>query len=78
MLIWTAFLWGLGVSCGAAFGLFLFVATVRVLDWATGKCDQAAASLEALLDRNKLTREANIHLATIAEAADFISDHHAK
>lgn len=72
--MWVAFVWGVGVSCGAAFGLLLFIVLFWGLEWLTGRGVAAAAevagvhqeSLEALLRRNELTEEMVTHLATIA------------
>ena len=72
-MLWNAFVWGLGVSCGGGIGLIACAFTMRALDWATGKADRIASvierdvrSLEALQTRNELTKETNSALASIA------------
>lgn len=75
MLIWTAFQWGLAGGCGLAAAIFLLIVATRLLNWATGKCDQALASLEALRERNELTKKTNAYLSQLADAAESISAH---
>ena len=61
-MLFTAFIWGLGASCGTAFGAILFCFLFRVLDRCCGPSPNAAKaistnekSLEALIRRNKLS-----------------------
>lgn len=75
-MFWTAFVWGLGVSCGATVGLLAFVVSFWVLQWASGRAAEIEAakkvaelSLVALDRRNELTEETIEHLRVIAVAA---------
>lgn len=62
-MFWQAFTWGLGVSCGAAFGFALFVMLLWGLESWTGRrkivTDTAEKSLAELRRRNELTEETN-------------------
>jgi len=59
----TAFIWGLGVSFGAAFGLLFFIGLNELAGWLTGRTQEASnvakRSLEELRRRNELTEETN-------------------
>ena len=79
--MWTAFVWGFGVSCGASFGLILFFILFWSLEWVTGRAEQKAdalgfnrESLEALVKRNELTVQMIGHFASIAAAAERYED----
>lgn len=79
--MWTAFVWGFGVSCGSAYGLILFFILFWSLEWVTGRAEQKAdslgvhrESLEALVKRNELTVQMIDHLAAIAAAAERYED----
>ena len=72
----TAFIWGLGASCGAAFGIVL---SVILLDcWKKiAKCEQikradqlAEAANAALMRRNELTEKQIEFLRTMATALE--------
>ena len=71
----TAFVWGLGVSSGACFGLLMFFVLKSGLDWlmntkAYKRVEEVnQRTLDLLEDRNKLTELMGDHLATIALAA---------
>jgi len=76
-MFWTAFIWGLGVSCGAAFGLILFVALKCIWD-ATVKSKPAKRANElaelanaALVRRNELTEK---QIEQLAEMTTVIKD----
>ena len=80
-MVWTAFLWGVGVSCGAAVGLLLFFLCFWSLEWACGRAKRAAElrgfnidSLAALRDRNRLTEDTNNYASRIAFALEDIAD----
>lgn len=73
----TAFIWGIGVSCGACGGLLLFAVLKALLDRITGKAaydtmlEYNRKVLAALIDRNEMTElmvEHLEHLGTIAES----------
>jgi hypothetical protein len=73
----TAFIWGLGASCGAAFGIVL---SVILLDcWKKiAKCEQikradqlAELANAALMRRNELTEQ---QIAKLGEIAEMIDD----
>jgi len=75
-MFWTAFIWGLGASCGAAFGLLLFFILFAALELITGRSatkkhihDTHERSLEALVKRNEISRDTQLTLERIAEAA---------
>jgi hypothetical protein len=79
--MWTAFVWGFGVSCGASFGLILFFILFWSLEWVTGRAKKKAddlgfnrKSLEALVKRNELTVEMISHLSAIAAASERYED----
>lgn len=74
--MWIAFVWGFGCSCGAAFGLLLFIAGYWCLEYVTGRAARIAEaaginekSLQALVRRNELSAELLVHVAGIAAAA---------
>ena len=73
--LWLAFRWGLGVSCGSAFGLLLFCLLFAVFEVVTGrdklqeKLNQTAT--EQLILRNELTRETN---AKIERAVGWLGE----
>jgi len=57
----TAFIWGLGVSFGAAFVLLFFIGLRESARWLTGRTQPNVAkqSLKELRRRNELTEETN-------------------
>lgn len=72
-MFWTAFIWGLGVSCGSAFGLLLFCVAFWSTEWLTGRSKSKAdihdanrQSVAALKERNELTKDMIDQLARIA------------
>jgi hypothetical protein len=77
-MFWTAFIWGLGVSFGASFGLMSFV----ILKWiwdatANAKPVRRAGELAelanaALVRRNQLTEQQIAKLGEIAEIIDEV------
>lgn len=75
VMFWTAFIWGLGVSCGACFGLLLFIILKSGVDWLLNSTAGQRAqevnkrTLDLLEGRNELTQGMVDHLAIIAEAA---------
>ena len=79
----TAFLWGLGVSCGAAIGLLVFLLMKSGLEWSMGIRETNLtiertnrASLAALLERNKHTEETNELLDRIADSLETQTEAH--
>jgi len=79
-MFWTAFIWGLGVSCGAAFGLILFVALKCVWDLTVNSKpvklanELAEAANVALTRRNELTEKQIGQLTSIAASLSTIAD----
>lgn len=75
-MFWTAFIWGLGVSSGACFGLLLFfvlkTAIDRLMNTKTSKRVEEVhqRTLDLLEDRNRLTDQMAGHLKVIAFAAE--------
>lgn len=79
-MFWTAFIWGLGVSTGAAVGLLCWVCMFWSLEWLLGRSADKLdlkkinkESLEALVLRNELTRDTNDYLANIARSVRQMS-----
>lgn len=77
-MFWTAFIWGLGVSCGAAFGLILFVAMKCIWD-ATVNSKRVRRANElaelanaALMKRNELTEKQIEKIGELVEIIDII------
>lgn len=80
-MFWTAFIWGLGASCGAAVGLMGFMVGVYCLEKFSGKISRADAmvqvnvdSLAALQERNELTQQTNRVLQRIAGTLERTAD----
>ena len=80
-MIWTAFLWGLGVSCGSAFGLLLFCLVLPFVEMANGRKKKRKAQEDSWLDslaelkrRNELTEETNDKLERLVVAVTQISE----
>ena len=83
-MLWTAFLWGLGVSAGSACGLLLFCLILPLVERLNGRAKQRRTSeatwiesLAALTHRNELTEETNaslISLVTAVEAMECSAD----
>lgn len=78
-MFWTAVVWGLGVSCGACGGVFLFLALKVALDMATGREQQKTEiwqfskdSLDQLVERNRLTELIIRQLERIAESNEAL------
>ena len=75
-MFWTAFVWGVGVSFGASFGLlFLVVMLCFVVAFCTSdrvkkSTELAEAANAALFRRNELTEKQIEHLATIASSLE--------
>jgi len=76
-MLWQAFLWGLGGSCGAAFGLLLLYLLLLIPDWLTGRAKQRhdtssrfVESLAELRLRNELTVISNKYAMRIAVALE--------
>lgn len=75
-MLWTAFTWGLGVTCGGSFGLMVFVVLFAVWKWlaetkiAKAGREIAELSLNALIKRNELTEEQIDMLERIAVACE--------
>jgi len=73
-MFWTAFIWGIGVSSGACFGLLMFFVLKTVLDWLMNTKqykrleDYNERSVAALTRRNLLTEKQIDELARIADA----------
>ena len=64
-MIWTAFIWGLGVSCGASIGIMSLVVMWTAFDWLTGKAERAARQVAKHLEINE---SAMVQLTLIASA----------
>lgn len=77
-MFWTAFVWGTGVSCGAAIGLIALVVMFWGLQWLVGKTekqrDYAERTLQALLSRNEMTEETNKYLEAVANYAAIMAE----
>jgi sensor domain CHASE-containing protein len=76
--LWLAFRWGLGVSCGSAFGLLLFCLLFTAVEVATGRDKRRKrqeelnqTATEQLILRNELTRETN---AKIERAVGWLGE----
>lgn len=74
-MFWTAFLWGLGMSCGGSIGLLLFAVGFKALQWLTGQTERLSRleqfnreTLAALNERNALTQDTNATLTEIVSA----------
>lgn len=67
-MFWTAFIWGLGVSCGACFGMLLFLILKALLDKLTNTKAYKAFEeyneqmLNLLTDRNEINGKMATHL----------------
>lgn len=76
-MFWTAFVWGVGVSCGSALGLLTFFVFFWTLEWMVGRSNKFVQfnkeSLEALRHRNELTGATNVHLDRLADAVVYLS-----
>ena len=72
MLFLTAFTWGLGVSCGGAFGLIIFIVLKECLYQISffGDAEHVEASIEALIERNRLSEEANAKFERMAQTME--------
>jgi len=76
-MFWTAFIWGLGASCGAAFGLLLFI--VLLCFWqmvahsekAKRANELAERANAALVRRDYLTEVQIEKLESLARSAEF-------
>ena len=75
--LWTAFVWGLGGSCGVAFGAIVFLVAKTLANKALGRADSSESalafnrdSLEQLTRRNDLTVNTIESLDRIAEAIE--------
>ena len=77
-MFWTAFVWGLGVSCGAAFGLILFVALKCIWDATVNSKpvkranELAELANAALVKRNELTEKQIEKIGELVEIIDII------
>ena len=77
-MFWTAFVWGLGVSCGAAFGLILFVALKYIWDATVNSKpvkranELAELANAALVKRNELTEKQIEKIGELVEIIDII------
>jgi hypothetical protein len=75
-MFYTAFIWGLGVSSGACFGLLMFFVLKSGLDWLMNtktykRIEEVnQRTLDLLEDRNKLTDLMAGHLEVIAHASE--------
>lgn len=75
-MLWTAFTWGLGLSCGAAVGLLVLLAGLVLVGWVlpdkhgTRKVNEQ--SLVALSRRNEIGMEQVEVLERIATAVERI------
>lgn len=74
-MFWTAFVWGLGASCGGSLGVMLFVVMFFALQWFAGtkagktSLEYAELAQAALERRNELTERQIEHLDAIVECA---------
>lgn len=77
-MFWTAFLWGVGVSCGASVGILLLLVMWSLLNWFVGTASKATGinekSLEALIRRNELSEEQVEQMRFLVTAAERIAD----
>lgn len=71
-MLWTAFVWGVGVSAGASIGAMLFV-IIQFVFWRIVDPDAKSKAetyrqymMEAMAHRNEIAMEANEHLEAIA------------
>ena len=76
-MFWTAFVWGLGVSLGASFGLMSFVVLKFTWDATVNSKpikranELAELANAALIRRNELTEQ---QIAKLGEIAEMIDD----
>jgi hypothetical protein len=67
VVIVTAFLWGLGVSLGAAIGALFYVLALDLLQWLLGRADEAKQQVDAMLDQNEIAKTIAFNLQCMAE-----------
>lgn len=73
-MFWTAFVWGIGASMGAAIGVVFLVLMLMGLEWITGKAARATEALglrEAAVFESKRNNELT---AEIANCLTFMAD----
>lgn len=62
-MFWTAFIWGLGITTGASFGIIIFLIAYAGINWFTNTqpvkdaASIAELTLTALKERNELTKD---------------------
>ena len=71
-MFWTAFVTGVGISCGAGLFWIVILTMLKLLQSKPSmtQADINRLSLEALTERNELTRVTNIRLQSIVDAID--------
>ena len=75
-MFWTAFIWGLGATCGGSIGMMAFIMLVSLWKWLTEtkaakRSSEVAELMLAALDRrNELTNEQLVLLGRIAVAME--------
>ena len=75
-MFWTAFVWGLGATCGGGVGVILTASAWAWLDYVAGPRSKVGKtvqemnelSFKALVERNELTEETNRILSQIVTA----------
>jgi hypothetical protein len=73
MMLWTAFIWGVGVSCGTAVGMILFVILWTLLNRIAGPTKDSSLNEKSLIEltkRNELTEKQIMEIARIAIALE--------
>ena len=73
-MFWNAFVWGIGVSCGACFGLLLFIILKALLDRVT-KTDAYKKAEEYKKTVLKLMEERNGYSEELVESMQAIVEH---
>lgn len=84
-MFWTAFTWGIGVSCGASLGLLVFMFLKAGGDWLLGNSQEVTnvnekivafnrESLDRLTERNELTTLMTLHVERIGDAITELVD----
>lgn len=70
-MFWTAFVWGLGGSLGASIGLMSLVVMWHFFDRIANskRLKSVDESLQALLDRNEISKDLLTQITFIADVA---------
>lgn len=77
----TAFVWGFGVACGALLACSLFMILFCLFEFVSGKAAAKAeqlgmneATLQALLDRNEISKQLAEHMSILALTATMYNE----